>query len=327
LLSRIAESLFWLGRYVERADDTARVLDAFMHRLLDDPGTDEEAACRTLFAVLGVAVPQSEAGACDARTVLNVLGFDARNPSAVAGAWQAAHDNARGVREVISTESWECLNATRLALPAQRRQAGRVGPHAYLRYVRERSALFSGLADSTMSRDDSWLFLTLGRNLERVDMTARLLSVKVLASLYAPDWATLVRAAGADEPYRRIEGWDSDPQSAARFLVLEPSFPRSIMHALATAEQCLADVAGTMEGASSGRRSGRSRTQVLAPSARRIVGRMRTVLEYLDADMLVEQLPMVLKDLQEACLAASRQIADQYFQYGTPVAWLQGKDS
>jgi uncharacterized alpha-E superfamily protein len=327
LLSRIAESLFWLGRYVERADDTARVLDAVMHRLLDDPGTDEEAACRTLFAVLGVPVPESEAGGCDAGTVLAALGFDAGNPSSVAGAWQAAYDNARGVREVISTESWECLNATRLALPAQRRQAGRVGPHAYLRYVRERAALFAGLADSTMSRDDGWLFLTLGQSLERVDMTARLLSVKVLASPYAPDWATLLRAAGADEPYRRTEGWDSDPQSAARFLVLEPRFPRSIMHALATTEQCLTDLAGALAATGPSRRPGRSQTQVLLPSARRTIGRMRTVLEYLDADNLVAQLPTVLKDLQEACLLASRQIADRYFQYGTPVVWLRGRDS
>lgn len=326
LLSRIAESLFWLGRYVERADDTARVLDAFMHRLLDDPTTDEEAACRMLFAVLGVPVPPDESGPCDARSVLDRLGFDAQNPSSVAGSWQAAHDNARGVREVISTEVWECLNATRHALPAQRRAAGRVGPHGYFRYVRERAALFSGLADSTMSRDDGWLFLTLGRSLERVDMTARLISVKVLASQYAPDWETLLRAAGADEPYRRTQGWDSDPQSAARFLVLEPGFPRSILHALATAEQCLIQLAGTSD-AGSGASAGRARVQVLARSPRRVIGRMRNGLEYVDAGSLAERLPEVLKELQEACLVASRQIADHYFQYGSPVAWLHGRES
>jgi uncharacterized alpha-E superfamily protein len=319
MLSRIAESLFWLGRYVERADDTARVLDAFMHRLLDEPGTDEEAACRTLFAILGVTPPPVDSDPCDAQTVLDLLGFDAANPSSVAGAWRSAHDNARGVREVISTETWECLNATHHALPAQRRAAGRVGPHAYLRYVRERAALFSGLADSTMSRDDGWLFLTLGRSLERVDMTARLLSVKVLASRYAPEWATLLRAAGADEPYRRTEGWDSDPESAARFLMLEESFPRSIVYALTTAEHCLGQLAPPSAGP-------RSRVQVLAPTARRVVGRMRTMLEYLDAGSLVTQLPTVLKELQEACLVASRQIADEYFQYSAPVVWLHGKD-
>ena len=320
MLSRIAESLFWLGSDVERADDTARILDAFMHRLLDEPGTDEEAACRTLFAILGVPVPEAEPGVCDAQAVLEMLAFDAANPSSVAGAWRAAHENARGVRESISTETWECLNATRHALPAQRRAAGRVGPHAYLRYVRERAALFSGLADSTMSRDDGWLFHTLGRSLERVDMTARLLSVRVLASRYAPEWGTLLRAAGADEPYRRARHWGGDAESVARFLLLEESFPRSIMHALTTAERCLAELAPPPSGLRP------ARGQVLAPTGRRVIGRMRTMLEYLDADALVGQLPAVLKELQEACLTAGRQIADEYFQYGAPVVWQHGKD-
>ena len=322
MLSRIAEALFWLGRYIERADDTARILDASMHRLLDDPTTDEDAACRTLFAILGVAAPDPPDGsadleACDAQTVMERLGFDVDNPSSVAGAWRAGHDNARGVREVISTETFECLNATRNSLPAQRRAAGRVGPHAFLRYVRERAALFSGLADSTMSRDDGWLFLTLGRNLERVDVTARLLSVRVLASQYAPDWATLLRATGADEPYRRMEGWVSDPaESAARFLVLEPGFPRSIVFALGAAEQCLVQLSGApqtlrVRGA-----------HALAPSARRVIGRAHTMLEYVDAEHLVEQLPGVLKELQEACVVATAQIAGEYFQYGAPVTWL-----
>jgi uncharacterized alpha-E superfamily protein len=340
MLSRIAEALFWLGRYVERADDTARILDAFMHRLLDDPTTDEEAACRTLFAILGVAVsdpappdgsapdsssttsttstsPPADLEVCDAQTVMERLGFDIGNPSSVAGAWRAGHDNARGVREVISTETFECLNATRNSLPAQRRAAGRLGPYAFLRYVREQAALFSGLADSTMSRDDGWLFLTLGRNLERVDMTARLLSVRVLASQYAPEWATLLRATGADEPYRRMEGWVSDPaESAVRFLVLEPGFPRSVVFALSAAEQCLIQLSGAPQTL-------RARgVHVLAPSARRVIGRTRTMLEYVDAEHLAAQLPGLLKELQEACVAATAQIAEEYFQYGAPVTWL-----
>lgn len=152
-------------------------------------------------------------------------------------------------------------------------------------------------------------------------MTARLLSVRVLASRYAPDWLTLMRAAGADEVYRRTEGWTSDPQSAARFLMLEQSFPRSIVHALARAEQCLGELDGAPQFA-----RGRGRIQLAAPSARRVIGRMRTMLEYLDTGTLGAQLPAVLKELQETCLLASRQIAEEYFQYGPPVIWLHGKD-
>ena len=342
MLSRIAESLFWLGRYVERADDTARVLDAFMHRLLDDPTTDEHAACRTLFAILGVQQPDPAAARYDAAAAMDLLGFDVRNPSAVAGAWCAARDNARGVSEVISTESWECLNSTWHALENQRRSAGRLGPYGYLRFVRERAALFCGLADSTMSRDEGWLFLTVGRNLERVDMTARLLSAKVLASRDAPEWSTLMRAAGADEPHRRSLGWGRDPQSAARFLLLDPTFPRSVVHALGLAEQCLARLDGENSsahatafahsahggfngqgfggfagaGTGSGAGGGRGLSQ-----ARRDVGRLRTMLEYADELTLGARLAEYLKELQEGCVVASRHVADEYFQYSAPLIW------
>ena len=318
MLSRIAESLFWLGRYVERADDTARILDAFMHRLLDDPATDEHAACRTLYAILGVEPADSKGARYDAVGVMDLLGFDTANPSAVAGAWCAARDNARGVSEVISTEAWECLNAAWHALPGQRKAAGRIGPYAYLRFVRERAALFCGLADSTMSRDDGWLFLTAGRSLERVDMTARLLSAKVAASRNAPDWSTLLRAAGADEPHRRTLGWGRDPQSAARFLVLDQTFPRSVIHALGVAEQCLATLAG--DGTSTyGGLSGLVGRGL--PSARRDVGRMRTMLEYAEDRTLGSQLTTYLKELQEGCVTATRHIADEYFQYSAPLVW------
>jgi uncharacterized alpha-E superfamily protein len=311
-----------------------------MHRLLDDPTTDEHAACRTLFAILGVRQPDPAAARYDAAAAMDLLGFDARNPSAVAGSWCAARENARGVSEVISTEAWECLNSTWHALDGQRRAAGRLGPYGYLRFVRERAALFCGLADSTMNRDEGWLFLTVGRSLERVDMTARLLSAKVLASRDAPEWSTLMRAAGADESHRRSLGWGRDPQSAARFLLLDPTFPRSVVHALGLAEQCLArlaeetasahatlahsahgggsGMAGSLGGGVGG---GRGLTQ-----ARRDVGRLRTMLEYADELTLGARLAEYLKLLQEGCVVASRHVADEYFQYGAPMVWQHRED-
>ena len=330
MLSRIAESMFWLGRYVERADDTARILDAFMHRLLDDPATDEHAACRTLYAILGVEPADKAAAATyDAAGAMDLLGFDTSNPSAVAGAWCAARDNARGVSEVISTEAWECLNAAWHALAGQRRAAGRLGPYAYLRFVRERAALFCGLADSTMSRDDGWLFLTAGRSLERVDMTARLLSAKMIASRNAPDWSTLLRAAGADEPHRRTVGWGRDPQSAARFLLLDQTFPRSVIHALGVAEQCLARLDGDAQPHYGTQGYGGGQLGLVGrglPSARRDVGRMRTMLEYADERTLGAELTTYLKELQEGCVTASRHIADEYFQYSAALVWQHRED-
>ena len=237
LLSRIAETLYWTGRYVERADDTARLVDVYVHRMLGETGADSDAACRALFGILGVPI-EADADQLDVDMVLFRLVFEAQSPSAIAGSMLGARAGARGIREVISSEMWECLNVTAHGLSGQKRAAERIGPHVYLRYIRERAALFFGLADSTMSHDDAWRFLVLGRSLERADMTARLL----LARMAAPDdlgWPVLLRACGAHESFIRTHGWAAEPDRVAEFLLLDRLFPRSVVHALASAEECL----------------------------------------------------------------------------------------
>jgi len=307
MLSRIAEGLYWIGRYVERADDTARILDAYLHRILEDPWSDEEGACSSLLAILGIEVDGDER--VDTDLALRRLAFDDANSSAIAGALLSARTNARGAREVVSSEMWECLNVTWHALPQQRRAADRLGPHEYLRFVRERAALFFGLADSTMSQDDGWRFLVLGRSLERVDMTARLLSVRVLDASHAPDWTMLLRASGADESFLRTHGGSGDATRIAEFLLLDRLFPRSALHALATAEQCLVEL-----GPDPGRAG-------VPDPARRPIGQVRTRLDYAETDRLLSQLPTLLVDLQDACLLSSQAIATRFFQYAPPVAW------
>src|SRR5262245_34949169 len=219
MLSRIAESLFWIGRYVERADGTARILDAFLARILEDPWVDEDAACRSLLAILGSAPPHDRRLA--AGDVLELLGFDVDNPSSIAGSLNAARENARGARETISSEMWECLNVTWHMLSARRVAAEHLGPALYLGFVRERAAVLAGLAESTMSRDDGWRFLMLGRNLERVDMTARLLSIQTIAqnSSFVDQWRTVLRACGADESFLRTHGGEVVAQRVAEFLL------------------------------------------------------------------------------------------------------------
>jgi uncharacterized alpha-E superfamily protein len=308
VLSRIAESLFWIGRYVERADDTARIVDAYVNRILQDPWTDEVAACRSLLGVLGVDAPGEVAGTT---TVLEVLAFDRANPSSIMGAWWAARENARGARETISSELWEALNASWVALAGQQVAAQRPagGAHAFLRFVRDRSAVVGGLVDATMSHDDGWRFLVLGRSLERVDMTARLLSTRVLDADHAPSWTTLLRACGANETILRTYRGVLDAGRVAEFLLLDRFFPRSVFAALVDAERCLAELD-----------PGVARTGVADPS-RRIVGRARTSLEYLDGSALLAELPDHLARIQAASLDASEAVAARYFQYAEPTAW------
>jgi len=307
MLSRIAESLFWIGRYVERADDTARILDAFLAHMLEDPWADEDAACRSLLAILGVAAPPN--GRLSTGDALDLLAFDRTNPSAIAGALAAARDNARGAREIISSEMWECLNVTWHSLPSRRKAAERLGPHLFFGFVRERAAVLAGLAESTMSRDDTWRFLVLGRSLERVDMTARQLSIQAETLEAAPEWRTMLRACGADESFLRTHGVQVHPQRVAEFLLLDRLFPRSALHALTTAEDCLRALSPLTE-----------RAGVTDP-ARRPIGQARTRLEYADIATLLHDLPDHLRMLQKATAAASAAVTARFFVQSTPVAW------
>jgi uncharacterized alpha-E superfamily protein len=310
MLSRIAESLFWIGRYVERADDTARILDAFLARLLEDPWADEDAQCRSLLAILGAQPP------VDTRLTsghaLERLAFDTTDPNSIAGAVAAARENARGARETISSEMWESINVTWHTLPSRRLAAERLGPTLFLNFVRERAAVLSGLAESTMSRDEGWRFLVLGRSLERVDMTARLLSVQLVSQVETSvdgDWRTVLRACGADESFLRTHGGTLAGQQVAEFLLLDRLFPRSALHALTTAEQCLRELAPSTE-----------RAGVTDP-ARRPIGQVRTRLEYTDIATLLADLPTHLRALQAATAAASAAVTRRYFEHAAPVSW------
>jgi uncharacterized alpha-E superfamily protein len=220
---------------------------------------------------------------------------------------------------------WECLNVTWHSLAARRLAAERLGPALYLNFVRERAAVLTGLAESTMSRDDGWRFLVLGRNLERVDMTARLLTIQVVtgdqglaggsgsypsgASYQNSQWTTVLRACGADESFLRTHGGEVQPQRVAEFLLLDRLFPRSALHALTEAEECLEALAPSTERAG------------MADGARRPVGQARTRLEYADAAMLLDELPAHLRALQRACAAASAAITSRYFDQTMPVTW------
>ena len=306
MLSRIAESLYWMGRYVERAEDTARILDVHVHRRLEDPSGEEEAACRSVLGVMGVKTGDEP---CSAEAMLETLAFRTPDTTSIAGALSAARENARGARDAISSEMWECLNATHNALPAMVARAGAIGPHGLFAYVKERAAILSGLADSTMSRDDGWRFLVLGRSLERVDMTARMLSAGLQDAEEPGDWVATLRCCSAHEAFLRTYRRAVTPDLVVEFLVLDRLFPRSAFHALGVAEACLAELQ-PHEG-----RAG------LDDEARRVVGRARTDLEYRRLQELVADLPARLRSLQSACHEAGDAVARRFFRQAAPREW------
>ena len=303
MLSRIAESLYWVGRYAERAEDTARILDVHVHRTLEDPSVEEDSACRGLLAVMGVKAPEST---LDNAAMLGILAFDSASSTSIAGSLVAARENARSARDSISSEMWECLNGTFNALPGM--VAG-ASPHAFFSYVKERAAILHGLGDSTMSRDDGWLFLVLGRSLERVDMTARMMSASFGDGSGPAEWITTLRSCSAHEAFLRTYRRRVEPDLVAEFLLLDRLFPRSTFHALGQAEKCLAEL---QPGAG---RAG------LDDEARRILGRARTDLEFRRVQEIIADLPSYLSSLQTACAEAGDAVARRFFRQSAPQEW------
>lgn len=307
MLARNAESLYWIGRYVERADDTARILDVTVHQLLEDSSVDPNQASRTLLRVLGMEAPNAP---LDVWSLTDIVAFSRGTQGSIVDAVSAARENARGAREVTSTELWECLNTTYNALAERERAAKRLGPHEFLSFVEGRAAMFAGLADSTLSRDDGYRFMVLGRAIERVDMTVRLLLSRVGDSASSPAWVTLLRCAGAHDTYLRTYRGVLDAGRVVEFMLLDRLFPRSIFYSLRLAEHSLDELMNRPH----------SRLGATA-EAQRLLGGARSELEFLRPGVLLESLEQRLAGLQHTCHEVGEALALQYFHSAPWVAW------
>ncbi len=307
MLSRLAESLYWIGRYIERADDTARIVDSYVHRIVEDPFNDEAATCRSLYSILGIPFEDDQAFATT--ETLQTIVYDIDNPNSIAGSLGGAFENARRSRDFISSEMWVALNSTRNRLPLMESTARRLGPSQYLLYVRERAALLAGLTDATLSHDDGWHFLVLGRSIERIDMTARLLRGRVVGEDHAPDWLAFLRACGAMEAFMRSTGELHDANGVAAFLLLDRLFPRSVLYSLNLADTCLFEIQPS------------SQRIAMADVARQSLARARGQLEFIDATRLLAQLPDLLEMLEETCLRVNDAINERFFRHEDVVVW------
>ncbi|MGV0848723.1 alpha-E domain-containing protein [Mycolicibacterium phlei] len=307
MLARNAESLYWIGRYVERADDTARILDVTVHQLLEDSSVDPDQTSRTLLRVLGIEPPDEP---LDVWSLTDIVAFSRGTQGSIVDAISAARENARGAREVTSTEIWECLNTTYNALAEKERAAKRLGPHEFLSYVEGRAAMFAGLADSTLSRDDGYRFMVLGRAIERVDMTVRLLLSRVGDSASSPTWVTLLRSAGAHDTYLRTYRGVLDAGRVVEFMMLDRLFPRSIFFSLRLAEHSLDELM----------KRPHDRLGATA-EAQRLLGRARSELEFIRPGRLLESLEERLANLQKTCFDVGEALAVQYFHAAPWVAW------
>jgi uncharacterized alpha-E superfamily protein len=304
MLSRIAESLYWIGRYVERAEDTSRILDVHLTLLLDDPWAPEDVVCASLMSAMGRAFDEP----VSASDMLDELAWDTSTPASVLGALWAARENARRSREIVSAELWETINVTwhEAVRPGRRAQ-----PHAFLTYVRERSAAFTGTADATLSHDDAWHFLVLGRSIERAEMISRLVAARALTGAAGPSWVTLLQSCGAYEAFlRSARGIVNDARSI-EFLLLDPLFPRTLMSAMLVAEQCLDELGSRHDRVD----------RIQGSEGHRVLGMIRSELQFTRTSELLDDIYHVMERVQIACSAASDAIGRRYFPRGAVTSW------
>jgi uncharacterized alpha-E superfamily protein len=307
MLSRIASSLFWIGRYIERSDGTARILDVHLQLLLEDPWIDEDTACRSLLGVMGSEAPDGQLARED---VLRILAVDRTAPASIVYSLSAARENARRAREIVSTELWECLNTTAARMP-RRVTSDKV--HEFFTWVRDRTALAVGVMDSGASRDEAWQFFTLGRSLERADMTARLLATRSLTEASGPSWTTILRSCGAYEAYLRTYRGVPSARNAAEFLLHDRLFPRSILFSITRAVDSLHDIEPRTERAG------------VSDRAVRLLGQVRSELEFRPVADVLDDLPAYMSAIQDATSAATTAVTQRYFPEHAAPSWIGEK--
>ncbi len=306
MLSRIAESLFWIGRYVERADDTARIVQVHLRLRAEDPWVVEQDSARGLLALMGLELDPDEA--TSHAEVVRRLGWDRTEPSSVASCWSSARENARRAREVIPSELWETVNTAWRLLPTA--PVGVARAHGFLDWARERSALFNGVAGQLMVRDAGWHFLRLGRSLEQADMTSRMVASAALSQAHTP-WPAVLRGCGAHDAFLRTYRGFRAEREAAEFLILDERFPRSVMHGLVTATSCLEAIQGVRP-----RTEGHRRDEAL-----RTLGRLRARLAYAPFEELLGELHEEMAGVQRACDEVARSISTTFFAPSEDTAW------
>lgn len=319
MLSRVADSLYWMSRYLERAEHTARLLDVNLHQMLDQ--SPESADQRWDRMLASLRTPDPTEGSHDAYQITRALTFDPTHKGSIAAGIVAARENARQVREQISSEMWEQLN--RLYLYVRGSHIDEVWngePHDFFQAVKEGAHLFRGITDATLSHGEGWQFIQIGCYLERATATAALLDVHFSAFLSDQqrhssfaylEWVGLLKSCTAFEAYCKVYTAEVKPECIAEFLLLNAESPRSVRFAVDTIQGALQAIAVTTGSRTSGR-------------TERLAGRLRAALDYGQVDeIMANNMHAYLEDIQRQCAAIHTAIQQIYISYPVETALAQ----
>ncbi|MDO8948311.1 MAG: alpha-E domain-containing protein [Desulfocapsaceae bacterium] len=285
MLSRVANSVYWMCRYIERAENVARFISVNLNLLLDLP-LEEGHQWQPLISITGDRAQFEEKySSCTQENVIKFLTFDKDYPNSIISCLQNARESARSVREIISSEMWEQLNRFYIEVKeAEESGFAQNDPHKFFLMIKMRGHMFTGLLYSTMSHGEAWHFAKMGLMLERADKISRILDVKYFMLLPKAEfvgapydnlqWAAVLKSVSAHDMYRKIFHRIS-PKQVADFLIFDTEFPRSIRHCISDALFSLHKITGTPQGAARNR-------------AEKILGRLQADMDYTDIDEVLE---------------------------------------
>ena len=316
MLSRVADSLYWMSRYLERAEHTARLIDVDLQLRLDQSAEASAERWSRLLEALQAPVPED--GKIDAASLTQILTLDRGNPSSILSCVIAARENLRQVREQCSSEMWEQLN--RLYLQISNTNAGEgwlLYSHVFFRAVQEGAHLFQGVTDSTMSHGEGWQHIQLGRFVERTDALAGLIGThfgrlahpldQAVESEEYLEWVGLLKSCSAFEAYCKTYTAELRPLRVAEFLLLNPEFPHSVRFSVDMVHAALTAI-GEM-------------TERKAEQPVRLSGRLRADLSFSQIDeIMAAGAGSYVGNVRGQCAQLHAAIQQMYFDYSVESA-------
>ncbi len=311
LLSHVADNLYWMSRYLERAEHTARLIDVSLNLMLEQAPEASDRRWRRLLRALHIPAEDTP---IDAASVTALLTFDAGNANSITSCVTLARENAQHVREQISTEMWTQVNGLYLQIRSTRPAdiwSGR--PHEFYESVKEGSHLFQGITDSTMTQSEGWRFIQLGRLMERATSVASLLDVHY-AEVYQGvgkaenadeylEWVGLLKSLTAFEAYCKVYGAELREDSVAEFLLLNSDFPHSVSFSATRMQSYLYEIASMTETHRAGRIG-------------KLAGRLRSLLEFAQMDEIIDDsLHATIQQVESLCAQIHAAIYSTYITY------------
>ncbi len=315
MLSRVADSLYWMSRYLERAEHTARLIDVDFQLRLDQSPEAGSGRWRRLLEALQAPLPDD--GKIDATTLTHILTLDKTNSSSIISCVAAARENLRQVREQCSTEMWEQLNRLYLQVNSTTSsEAWLLHSSVFFRAVREGAHLFQGVTDSTMSHGEGWQYIQLGRFVERTDTVARLIGAYFSRLPYSVDealdqaveneqyleWVGLLKSCAAFEAYCKQYTAELRPLRVAEFLLLNAEFPHSVRFSVDKIHTALRAIAEL--------------TDRKAEQPVRLAGRLRATLSFSQIEeVMASGAHGYVESVRQQCSQAHTAIHQIYFDY------------